>query len=215
MSPAAPIGEFETLAARVDQAIAEVRHLDQEAQRKALALKSLIEEFHKLGLTKIVERLKADPRGKELLFELADDPSVYALFLMHGLVRSRAAVAASPPNALILVETLAASAAPAWITGPSLDSLADGKLFRLDQGKTSVIIIRLDSQVQAFRNECAHQGLPLDGGIVDREAGTITCPWHGFRYDCRSGECLTAPQKPLEPLLVRIENGTVFVRPHA
>lgn len=213
MSQAVQTNEFEMLAGRVDQAIAEVRNLDQEAQQKALALKSSIEEFHKVGLTRIVQRLKADPRGKELLFELAEDPSVYALFTLHGLIRNREAVAASPPAALIPLKSLTANSTPAWIAGPRLDDLSDGKLFRLDQGKASIVILRLGSDVQAFRNKCAHQGLPLDGGTVDREAGTITCPWHGFRYDARTGECLTAPQKPLEPLPVRIENGIVHVRP--
>ena len=27
--------------------------------------------------------------------------------------------------------------------------------------------------------------------------GCLTCPWHGFRFDCLSGECLTAPQVQL------------------
>lgn len=282
MSHAVKTDEFQILAERVDQAVTEVRNLDQEAQRKALALKSLIEEFHKVGLTKIVQRLKADPRGKDLLFELAEDPSVYALFAMHGLVRadlatrvSRAVemlrphvrsqggdvelvevsagtarvrlagacngcsmsaqtprdnfqealkhnvpeiqnievVPSDPSPVLIPLESLIAHSTPGWIAGPRLDDLADGELFRLDQGKLSILIVRLGNRVQAFRNECAHQGLPLDGGIVDQEAGTVTCPWHGFRYDCMSGECLTAPQAQLEPLPLRIENGIVHVRP--
>ncbi len=40
----------------------------------------LINSHSKIGLTKIVQRLKADRRGKELLFELVDEPSVYALW---------------------------------------------------------------------------------------------------------------------------------------
>ena len=79
---------FETLAERVDQAVNEVRKLENDAQTKALGLKNAIEDFHKFGLTKIVQKLKSDPRGKELLFELVDEPSVYALFAMHGIVRA-------------------------------------------------------------------------------------------------------------------------------
>jgi nitrite reductase/ring-hydroxylating ferredoxin subunit/Fe-S cluster biogenesis protein NfuA len=135
--------------------------------------------------------------------------------LKHNVpeIRSIEVVPADPTPVLIPVESLTAHSSPGWIAGPRLDSLTDGELFRLDQGKASILIVRLGNRVQAFRNECAHQGLPLDGGIVDREAGTITCPWHGFRYDCLTGECLTAPQAQLEPLPVRIENGIVQVRP--
>lgn len=80
--------DFETLAERVDRTVDEVRELDSEGRIKAMAIKQSIEDFHKIGLTKIVQRLKADPRGKEFLFELVDEPSVYALFAMHGIVRA-------------------------------------------------------------------------------------------------------------------------------
>ena len=87
-TPTLTIDDFEQLAQRADQAFAEVNTLPADIRMKALALKSAIEEFHKVGLTQIVRTLKADPRGKELLFELADQPAVYALFSMHGLVRA-------------------------------------------------------------------------------------------------------------------------------
>ena len=87
-SPALSEDDLAALAERVDSAFAEVQTLEAAAQGKAKALKSAIEEFHKVGLTKIVQHLKEDDRGRELLFELVDDPSVYALFSMHGLVRA-------------------------------------------------------------------------------------------------------------------------------
>jgi hypothetical protein len=75
--------DFTRLAGQVDRAIAEVSALEPEIRAKALALKSFIEEFHRSGLTAIVRKLKADPRGK-----LADDPRVYALLTLHGIVRT-------------------------------------------------------------------------------------------------------------------------------
>jgi nitrite reductase/ring-hydroxylating ferredoxin subunit len=71
----------------------------------------------------------------------------------------------------------------------------------------------LNGKVNAFRNQCAHQGLPLDGGMIDREACTITCPWHCFRYDATTGECLTAPQAQLERVEMKIDRGRVQVKP--
>jgi nitrite reductase/ring-hydroxylating ferredoxin subunit len=56
-------------------------------------------------------------------------------------------------------------------------------------------------------------GLPIDGGMIDTEACTITCPWHGFRFDTVTGECISAPGAQLEPFPVRIEDGIVRVRP--
>ncbi len=87
-TPTIAADDFELLASRVDEAIAALRTLDPGAQAKANALKSSIEAFHKIGLTKIVQGLKSDARGRELLMELAAEPAVYALFSMHGLIRA-------------------------------------------------------------------------------------------------------------------------------
>lgn len=90
--PPAAAADLTRLAEQVDRAIAEISSLEPEVRGKALAVKSAIEEFHRAGLTAIVKALKGDPRGKELLFELVDDPTVYALLTLHGIVRS------SPPR---------------------------------------------------------------------------------------------------------------------
>ena len=36
----------------------------------------------------IVRALRDDPRGKELLFELVDEPSVRAVFALHGIIKA-------------------------------------------------------------------------------------------------------------------------------
>lgn len=36
---------------------------------------------------------------------------------------------------------------------------------------------------------CPHQGLPLD--CEPDAQGMMTCPWHGFRFDARTGACLS------------------------
>jgi nitrite reductase/ring-hydroxylating ferredoxin subunit len=112
-----------------------------------------------------------------------------------------------------LVQIAAAEAANGWVQGPKTTELQDAKPFRWDIGEISVLLIRFDGRLQAFRNTCAHQGLPLDGGSIDVEARTITCPWHGFRFDCQTGECLTAPQAQLVTFPVRIKDGHAWVRP--
>jgi nitrite reductase/ring-hydroxylating ferredoxin subunit/Fe-S cluster biogenesis protein NfuA len=80
--------ELDRAARRVDTAVERVGLLDAAGSKVALDLKAALEEFHRDGLVRIVKALKADPRGKELLFELVDDPVVYALLAMHGIVRA-------------------------------------------------------------------------------------------------------------------------------
>ena len=45
------------------------------------------------------------------------------------------------------------------------------------------------------------------------ESRNFTCPWHGFRFDCMTGECLTAPQAQLEQVPLRVYSGRIMVRP--
>lgn len=80
--------DLDAAARRVDTAMERVDLLDPSAKKVAHDLKAALEEFHREGLIRIVKALKGDPRGKELLFELVDDPVVYGLFVMHGIVRA-------------------------------------------------------------------------------------------------------------------------------
>lgn len=275
---------LETLAERVDKAIQEVEKLSDAEKSKALDLKQAIEDFHKAGLTKIVQRLKNDPRGKELLFELVDVPEVYALLLMHGIVRPslsmrvqqvidsvrpymqshggdvelvevreqtvylrlHGACNGCSMSAVTLregveealrenvpevqqIEVLPNEPGPAmialdaipvvpglqtgWIAGPKVEAVQNGQPYRLDTPEASIVILRLNDKLVAFRNECAHQALPIDGGIVDMQNGTLTCPWHGFCYDALSGECLSSPQAQLESFPLRVQDGVIWIRP--
>lgn len=297
--PTLAVDDLTQLAERVDRAVAEAGALEPAVRAKALALKSAIEEFHKVGLTKIVRRLKEDPRGKELLFELVDDPTVYALFSMHGLVRadlrtrvgrviemvrptlqshggdvtlvdvrdSRVFVRLSgncngcsmssvtlrttveeslkehvpevegvevvptEPDGgtqgdqmnVLQIQLPVVAAGPdgsprvvqgaGWVQGPRADDVGPDRPITFEAEGAQVIVIRSREGLRAFRNACAHQGLPLDRGVCDAEAGTITCPWHGFQFDSASGECFSAPQCQLEPFPLRVTDGVVWVRP--
>lgn len=282
-TPTPSAEDFEALAERVDAAVNEIRQLDADARRKAMALRSAIEEFHKVGLTKIVKTLKDDERGKELLFALVDDPAVYALFSMHGIVRadlstrvlrvldmvrpymqshggdvefdrvegdtvfvklhgacngcSMAAVTlregveealttqipeirkvdvtpTDPGPALISLESLMADIdEKGWIQGPAVADVTPGTIYRLDADDLSIVIVNIANQLNAYRNACAHQGLPIDGGLIDESAGTLTCPWHGFCFDATSGDCFTAPAAQLESFPLRVTDGRIWVRP--
>lgn len=85
---AAPAGtDLAALAARVEDAARDVRQLDERARAAAERQRQAIEAFHRSALVTIVRRLRDDDRGAELLMELAGEPDVHAVLLLHGILR--------------------------------------------------------------------------------------------------------------------------------
>ena len=112
-------------------------------------------------------------------------------------------------------ETIAAGpppVEPGWALGPLESEVSEGSPSRIDTGTMSVLLLRAKGRLHAFINECAHLGLPLDTGEIDLKAGVLTCPWHGFRYECATGKCITAPGSKLDTVPFRIERGYVLVK---
>ena len=64
-------------------------------------------------------------------------------------------------------------------------ALLDGRL--LDTQRDVVI----DGVACRFSTICPHQGGPLERAEVDA-TGTVTCPWHGRRFDVRTGRRVAA-----------------------
>ncbi len=125
-----------------------------------------------------------------------------------------------PSPTLISVESLTIGLNPAnegWVrVGPVAD-VPDGNItatsLTADSGAyAEVVLVNVGNRITAYRNECAHEALPLDNAVLDVSNGTLTCPWHGFCYDATSGECLTAPGAQLEQLPLRVDDADVWVR---
>lgn len=128
-------------------------------------------------------------------------------------------VVAEPSPTLIPVESLRIGRDPSaegWARlGPAADLPADEiSVATLNNSGRSVevIVVNLGQRLSAYRNECAHEALPLNDAVLDLSNGTLTCPWHGFCFDATSGECLSAPGAQLEQLPLRVDDGDVWVR---
>jgi Fe-S cluster biogenesis protein NfuA/nitrite reductase/ring-hydroxylating ferredoxin subunit len=97
-----------------------------------------------------------------------------------------------------------------WQFAAQLAAIPEGGILRVDLAGSDVFLSRNGHVVSCFENACAHLGMPIhDGEITD---GILACPHHGFRYDLRSGECLTAPEVQLQSHAVRVIANKVEVR---
>ncbi len=106
---------------------------------------------------------------------------------------------------------------PGWVKTSKVEDVPEGRvtamtLVTASDGEQDVIVVRIGDRMTAYKDACAHQGLPLADGLLDVTAGTLTCRWHGFCYDALSGDCMSAPGATLEQLPLRVDDGHVWVK---
>ena len=51
----------------------------------------------------------------------------------------------------------------------------------------AIAVFRVGDSFYAIDNHCPHKGGPLGLGVLS--GSVVTCPWHGFTVDVRTGVC--------------------------
>jgi nitrite reductase/ring-hydroxylating ferredoxin subunit len=73
-----------------------------------------------------------------------------------------------------------------------------------------VVLVRVGEAVYACGATCAHRGGPLADGKL--YGARLACPWHGWIYDVRTGECVFPRRDARVPTYpVRVDGGEVWV----
>ncbi|HUQ86519.1 MAG TPA: nitrite reductase small subunit NirD [Vicinamibacterales bacterium] len=84
-----------------------------------------------------------------------------------------------------------------------------GKMVTVD-GR-HVALFRLGDEFFAIDNLCLHKAGPLCDGYVDHK-DVVTCPWHGWSYEIRTGTLVQDPRVGVSRHDVRIEGEVISVR---
>ncbi|MGE5640244.1 MAG: Rieske (2Fe-2S) protein [Clostridia bacterium] len=90
--------------------------------------------------------------------------------------------------------------------------LAEGTSSIVEVAGRAVALFRVQGRCYATQNACPHMGGPLgEGRLKDH---VVTCPWHGWTWDVRTGANLRNPKlRKLECFAVTVEDGEVFIEP--
>lgn len=79
------------------------------------------------------------------------------------------------------------------------------------KGERGVALFHVNEDILALENTCPHAGGPLGEGTLDGEV--VTCPWHGWAFNVRTGQCVKNPVPawavPCYP--TRVERGVIQV----
>jgi 3-phenylpropionate/trans-cinnamate dioxygenase ferredoxin component len=90
------------------------------------------------------------------------------------------------------------------------ERLPMGSMAYVDVDGLPIALANVGGTIYAFGDSCRHEGGPLSAGVLID--ATVTCPWHGWTYDVRTGKSLVPPiglRIPTYPVVV--EDGEVFV----
>jgi nitrite reductase/ring-hydroxylating ferredoxin subunit len=77
------------------------------------------------------------------------------------------------------------------------------------EGK-SIALFNLDGTFYAIDNACTHVGGPLGEGELAGDV--VTCPWHGAKFNVKTGDVLGPPaRKGVRSYPVKVQGNDVLV----
>ncbi len=100
-----------------------------------------------------------------------------------------------------------------------VDDLSDGTAKGFPPapgGFTGLVAIRQGDAIFVYVNACPHLGTPLEWTLdrfLSADGSLIVCATHGAEFRVADGLCLRGPcfGERLEPVVIQIKDGTIFV----
>lgn len=90
-----------------------------------------------------------------------------------------------------------------------IEEVPVGSAITVEVGGKAVALFNCDGVFYAIDDTCPHQGGPLGEGDV--EGTTVTCPWHEWRYDVRTGVNIEDASCKVAAYAVKLEGNDVLV----
>lgn len=86
-----------------------------------------------------------------------------------------------------------------------------GKMQKVTADGKQILIANVDGNFFVMDDTCTHSGASLSEGTID--GSTVTCPWHGSTWDCKSGKLIAFATKltDLNSYKVVVESDSVFL----
>jgi nitrite reductase/ring-hydroxylating ferredoxin subunit len=78
-----------------------------------------------------------------------------------------------------------------------------------DVNGQAIAIFNVGGTFFAIDNTCLHRGGPLGEGELSGEI--VTCPWHGWEYNVKTGVCENNPSACVKTYQVQVDGSDVKV----
>jgi len=96
-----------------------------------------------------------------------------------------------------------------YVRVADVDELPEGTGKVVEAKGQELALFKVGDQVYAIDNECPHREGPLGDGDLSGEV--VTCPFHAWEINVRTGEVLDNPSVCARTFPCRVEGGAVYV----
>lgn len=90
-----------------------------------------------------------------------------------------------------------------------VETLSDGEGRVVQAGLKKIALFRLGDEYHAIQNFCPHAGGYLGLGEVRDDC--VRCPRHAWKFEIKTGRCLTDPRYEARRYETKVEDGFVWV----
>lgn len=97
-----------------------------------------------------------------------------------------------------------------FVTVAALTDVPPGTTKTVDVQGIWIALSNVDGTLFAVDNTCPHAGGPLGEGKL--KEGIIECPWHGWKFDLKTGQRVNNPNFAVVCCDVRVVDGQVQIK---
>ena len=90
-----------------------------------------------------------------------------------------------------------------------VSDLADGQFKVVQVDGQRIVLFRVGDRHYAMDASCPHEGGPLADGAI--EGLRIVCPWHGYDFHLKTGECGMDPDLRALTYPVKIQGEDLLI----
>lgn len=91
----------------------------------------------------------------------------------------------------------------------TVDEVPAGQGKVVEVNGMTIAIFNAGGSFFASGSVCPHEDGPLGEGVL--EGDVVICPWHGFDFDLKCGDCLVDPELKVPVYPVKVEGADIYV----
>ena len=101
--------------------------------------------------------------------------------------------------------------ADGFVAVTNSDHIQEGRPSTFAAHQRNIAVYRDNGNLYAIDAACTHEDGPL--GESEVEDGVITCPYHDWRFELKTGHCLTDPSRPVAAYGIKEVDGFIWLGP--